>query len=243
MTPGQLAKESILILRKAGNPRDAAGAKAYFKRYEAVSFFGVKTPLQRKIERELYNRIKSDWSVSDAEQFCEILIGHPVHECKNIGIMLLSRFHRDFDKSLFRKAETWLRRNDCASWALVDMLSPLILTRLLLKYPRELSRLRQWTQSTSLWIRRASLVTLIPCARHGQLLDASYEFVLKLRKDKEDLIHKAAGWLLREAGKADPDRLESFLQRHGSTLPRTTIRYAIERFPRKTQKRLLLETK
>ncbi len=243
MTPAGLAKQAIVLLEEAGNPRDAAQARAYFKKYEDVSFFGVKAPTQKEIEKKLYGLVRNDWEVPEAIQFCDILIRHSAHECKNIGIILLSRFHRDFEKSLFRKSESWLSRNYCASWASVDCLSPLILTPLILKYPDLLPRLLRWSDSSNVWLRRASVVTLIPPARKGKLLNRAYGIALKLRNDEHDLIHKATGWLLREAGKTDTGRLLRFLQQNGPKLPRTTIRYSIEKFPKEIQKRLLRETR
>jgi DNA alkylation repair enzyme len=243
MTPSQLANRTVQILKKSGNKKDAEGIRRYFKQYEKVLFYGVKSPRQREIERELFLIAKPEWDVSNAIDFCSILIQNPVHECKNVGLMFLGRYRRHFDKRLFTLAETWLRKDYCASWALVDLLSPLILTPLILEYPSLLNRLKGWRKSKNLWMRRASAVALIPAARHGQLHDPSYETVLILRKDSEDLIHKATGWLLREAGKTDPERLKRFLAKHGVELPRTTIRYAIERFPKPLQKRILVETR
>jgi 3-methyladenine DNA glycosylase AlkD len=243
MTPKILANRAISILKKSGNPKDAAGARAYFKEYDQVYFYGVKSPLQQKIERELYSLVKGHWDVSDAFQFCSLLIRHKFHECKNVGILLLSRYHRNFPKTSFQEADEWLSDNYCGSWALVDALCPLILTPSLLKYPGELARLKRWSKSKNLWLRRASVVTLIPLARHGEFLNTSYQFVMNLSKDEEDLIHKATGWLLREAGKTDPARLQQFLLTKGTCLPRTTVRYAIERFPKQTQQRLLKATR
>jgi len=73
--------------------------------------------------------------------------------------------------------------------------------------------------------------------------DAAYEVATELLGDKEDLIHKAVGWLLREAGKVDRDRLEAYLLDKGPRLPRTTLRYAIEKFPKEDRKRLLEATR
>jgi len=88
-----------------------------------------------------------------------------------------------------------------------------------------------------------SVVPLVPFARHGRYLEQSYATVWALRADPEDLMHKATGWLLREAGKADAARLERFLLERGTRLPRTTIRYAIERFPPGKRKRILTATR
>jgi len=81
-----------------------------------------------------------------------------------------------------------------------------------------------------------------PLARHGKALDEAYRVAAALREDREDLIHKATGWLLREAGKTDPARLERFLLAQGPRLPRTALRYAIERFPAARRRRLLVQT-
>jgi len=80
-------------------------------------------------------------------------------------------------------------------------------------------------------MRRSSAVCLTSLARKDEYLDAAYEIGELLFKDKEVLIHKATGWLLREAGKTDMPRLEGFLLQHGLGIPRTALRYAIEKFP------------
>jgi 3-methyladenine DNA glycosylase AlkD len=94
-----------------------------------------------------------------------------------------------------------------------------------------------------MWVRRASAVGLIPVVRSGAALDLGYSIARTLHRDKEDLIQKAVGWMLREAGKADPRRLERYLRANGPRIPRTTLRYAIERFPAARRKTLLRATK
>jgi 3-methyladenine DNA glycosylase AlkD len=88
-----------------------------------------------------------------------------------------------------------------------------------------------------MWVRRASAVALIPSFRRGLALDVAYDLAKTLHPDREDLIHKAVGWMLREAGKLDPARLERYLRAEGPAIPRTTVRYAIERFPRQSAAR------
>ena len=93
-----------------------------------------------------------------------------------------------------------------------------------------------------MWVRRAAAVSLIPSVRKGAALDVAYKVARALHADREDLIQKAVGWLLREAGKTDPARLERYLRQHGPSIPRTTVRYAIERMPDAKRKRLLVIT-
>ena len=83
----------------------------------------------------------------------------------------------------------------------------------------------------------------VPLARHGKFLDAAYDIAGRTFPIRDDLLEKANGWMLREAGKKDPARLEAFLLRHGPAIPRTTLRYAIERFSEAKRKTLLKKTK
>jgi 3-methyladenine DNA glycosylase AlkD len=117
-----------------------------------------------------------------------------------------------------------------------------VIASILRRRPHHLPTMTGWARSRSLWVRRAAAVALIPMARRGQALDVAYDVAARLLDDEEDLIHKATGWLLREAGKADPVRLERFLLAQGPRLPRTALRYAIERFPPTRRHRLLSQT-
>jgi 3-methyladenine DNA glycosylase AlkD len=111
------------------------------------------------------------------------------------------------------------------------------------RFPDLFSTMVEWTKSPHVWVRRAAAVSLVKFARRGKHLDIAYRIARRLLADKEDLIHKAVGWLLREAGRTDSDRLVGFLCQHGPKIPRTTLRYAIERFPNQQRKRLLVITK
>ena len=86
-------------------------------------------------------------------------------------------------------------------------------------------------------------MSLIPSIRQGGALDLAYDIARRLHGDGEDLIQKAVGWTLREAGKIDPDRLERYLRTEGPRIPRTTVRYAIERFPPEEREALLKATR
>lgn len=225
-------------LAGAADPRRAEGAKAYFKKWEPVVLFGVTTPDVRALARELAGTVRGAWQPADAIEFCELCLRQPEMELKMVGVLVLARYSRSFPRELFATAKGWLAANLCGNWALVDGLAPSILTPLLVRYPGLMKPLAAWTRSRNLWVRRAALVALLRFAHEGKHLAEVYQFVLVVADDKEDLMHKAAGWLLREAGKTDMARLERFLLAEGPRLHRTTVRYAIERFPR--GRRLLL---
>jgi 3-methyladenine DNA glycosylase AlkD len=129
------------------------------------------------------------------------------------------------------------------NWALVDCFCAAVLSPFFERRPELLPRLLDWVKDGCMWMRRAAVVSLVPFARKGRHLDLAYALVERLLGDREDLMHKALGWLLREAGKPEPARLRRFLLRHGPALPRTTLRYAIERFPPAQRQALLKATR
>jgi 3-methyladenine DNA glycosylase AlkD len=139
--------------------------------------------------------------------------------------------------------EQWIREGRFHNWAEIDALAPGVVTPLIERFPDLVPRVMGWTSSRNQWMRRAAVVSLVLPARRGEKLDVAYRVVRGLLDDREDLMHKACGWLLREAGKTDMARLERFLLQYGSSMPRTSVRYAIERFPERKRKQLLMETK
>jgi 3-methyladenine DNA glycosylase AlkD len=163
-------------------------------------------------------------------------------DIRGAGILVLAAFKRQFTPALAAYADRWLgRRLD--NWALVDTFSGSVLAPLLDRCPEFEDCLLRWSGSGSMWHRRAAMVTLVPFARRGQRLDLAYRLASHHFPDAEDLMHKATGWLLREAGKTDMPRLERFLRQHGPAIPRTALRYAIERFPIPERAELLAATR
>jgi 3-methyladenine DNA glycosylase AlkD len=217
--------------------------RRFFKAHEEVRFFGLKTAAVRRMVAEAYGSVRADWVPEDAVEFCDRLIREPYLEAKIVGVELLGRYHRQFEPPLLARVERWLSNGYCSNWATVDDLAPRVITPLLEHFPGLLEELRRWTRSSNLWIRRAAVVTLVRPARRGDYLAAAYEFAQAMFGDREDLMHKCTGWLLREAGRTDPVRLERFLRRHGPSIPRTSVRYAIERFPEARRKQILHETR
>jgi 3-methyladenine DNA glycosylase AlkD len=242
-SPDQLARQAERELKAVANVHRARQTKAYFKAGEEVWLFGVDTPTQRRIAGNLFQRVRGVWMIGEAILFCDLLIKRREMELKNTGIFLLARYQKSFGKSLLRNVESWLANDHCANWALTDVLCGEVLGPLIRRHPSLTARLKTWTGKRNLWLRRASAVGIIHSARRGERLDDAYAIAESLFKYPEDLIHKATGWMLREAGKPDPARLEGFLLEHGPGIPRTTLRYAIERFPPEKRKTLLEKTK
>src|SRR5262245_11520471 len=241
-SPEQLARQVERDLKAEAKVRTARQANFYFKPGEEIFFFGVDTPTQRRIVGDLFHRVRGDWAIADAVMFCDLLIKRREMELKNAGILLLARYQKSFDKSLLRNIEGWLANDHCANCATTDALCGEALGPLIRRYPALTPKLKTWTGKRNLWLRRAAAVGIIHSARRGEQLEDAYAIAQSLLKYPEDLIHKATGWMLREAGKTDPSRLETFLLEHGPKIPRTALRYAIERFPPQKRKTLLEKT-
>jgi len=241
--PSQLAAKAVSRLRAQADPAVATRSRTYFKPHDRVRFFGVRHADVRRLARDLRAAVDGSWGAAEAIAFCERMLGRPEMEAKTLGCVFLGRYRETFPRGLFRRAGSWLARGDCDNWAAVDTLCPEVVTPLVAAHPDLLPRLAAWGRSRNLWLRRASLVTLVPLARRGERLGAAYAAARSLLGDEEDLIHKAAGWLLREAGRTDDARLERFLRRHGPRVPRTTLRYAIERMPAARRRAIMAATR
>jgi 3-methyladenine DNA glycosylase AlkD len=237
-----LVARTLNALRGHGTPARAAGAAAYFKAYEHVRFFGVDSATVRRLAAQVQKDDGRDWTLREAVAFTDAMMARPELEAKGVGICVLGRFRAQFEPSLLAQAKRWLTQR-CTDWASCDTLCGEVIAPLLARYPSRVPTLRRWRSSRALYVQRASAVALIPLARKGQALDEAYAAAHQLGTADHHLLQKAAGWLLREAGKADAARLESFLRQSGRALSRTTVSYAIERFPPRARKALLAATR
>ena len=226
-----------------GRPSDGFDASRYFRGPVNFGFYNVGTAAMRELVRSIYAAHKHEWSIDQAMAFADVLIEDRHLEAKSVGVELVARYRRDFSPRLLPAWKRWLADNHSANWATTDSICGVLIGPLLLDHPELGARMRVWARDRNLWVRRASIVGLIQRARRGESLDLVYEIARRLHPDREDLIQKAVGWALREAGKTDMPRLERYLRANGPSILRTTLRYAIERFPASRRAALLKETR
>jgi len=240
-TPDELARQGKARLRAMANPKRAAGARKYFK--ETVEFYGVASPEIRSIAADLYATIWKEWTADDAIRYCEIMFREPELEAKGLGALVMIRYKKVLPKSLFLRIKAWLAADLLNNWASVDVFCPEAVGSLLVRFPELVERIRTWAGHPNRWVRRASIVSFLKLAKDEAYRETIYGVARAHFGTEDDLIQKAAGWLLREVGKKDMARLERFLLENGPAIPRTTLRYAIERFEPKKRTKLLLETR
>lgn len=159
------------------------------------------------------------------------------HEVRLCGLLILvGKCRKDVQREVldFYLAHTSRINN----WDLVDLSAPAIVGKYLTNKPQERGLLYSLAESTSLWEQRIAMVSTLTLIRNEEL-DDTYSMAVKLMNHKHDLMRKAVGWMLREAGKRDQRRLELFLDEYATSMPRTMLRYSIEKFPESLRRHYL----
>lgn len=216
-------------LQELADPAQAAVTRGYFKNADADHFLGIRAAPLRALVRELASLplsgvaklLKSKW-----------------HEERLAALLLLvRRYERGGEDERQTVYDFYMRHLDRVNnWDLVDLSAPHIAGAHLRE--RDRAPLYELAKSPSLWHRRIAMLATQHFIRHHDFRDALAIAELLLG-DKEDLIHKAAGWMLREIGDRDREAEETFLRQHASKMPRTMLRYAIEKFPVPLRRRYL----
>jgi 3-methyladenine DNA glycosylase AlkD len=214
-------------------------AQRYFRGTADLRFYNVGSEAVRDMAKAIHRAHEDTWTVADAMKLADELIEDPYLDTKAVGIELVRLFRRQFTPRLLPRWKRWLARNYSSNWATTDAICGYLIGPLVLAHPALVPRVAGWSRDRNMWVRRASAVGLIASARSGLALDAAYGVARRLHADPEDLIQKAVGWMLREAGKTDPQRLERYLRANVRLIPRTTFRYAIERFDNRKRLDLL----
>lgn len=242
-TGARTVAQARRIVQSLARPAGDFNASRYFRGAETLGFYNVGTDTVRRVARTVARDHEDTWTVHDALAFADTLVKDRFLEVKGLGIETLALFRCEFEPGLLPTFKRWLAAGHAANWATTDAVCGALIGPLLLKAPRLVREVRTWSRHPSLWVRRASAVSLIPCIRRGLALDAAYAVARTLHRDPEDLIQKAVGWMLREAGKADAPRLDRYLRANGPRIPRVTVRYAIERFPARKRLAFLAATR
>lgn len=162
----------------------------------------------------------------------ELLLADKVHELRVIGLLILVvQYEKTKDDAVRKKLFDFYigHRAAANNWDLVDLSSYRLMGDYLIRFPQERTLLYRFIKSENMWERRIAMVSTLAFIRKGDFKH-TLELAALLFDEKEDLMHKAGGWMLRELGKRDELVLCQFLDQHVAKMPRTMLRYAIERF-------------
>jgi 3-methyladenine DNA glycosylase AlkD len=233
MTPPSILEKLIADLRSCADAEKAAFLPRFFKagpgEYgEGDVFLGVSVPAQRKIAKQ-YADIPLD--------SLETLLDSEYHECRLTALLILVQKFEKRDEDQKDIAGFYLSHvHRVNNWDLVDLSAAKILGRYL--DGRDVSILDDFAESGDLWKQRISIIATYPFIKRGEF-EHTLRIAEKLLDHPHDLIHKAVGWMLREVGKQDSTTEERFLRRYCTLMPRTMLRYAIEKFDTNKRKMYL----
>jgi 3-methyladenine DNA glycosylase AlkD len=202
-------------------------AQRYFK--EKIAFYGVKSNIVDKIAGRYFQEIKAEGKM-EIFGLCEGLLKSDFNEEAIIAFDWAYRLRSQYQPEDFRTFEDWLKLY-VNNWAKCDTLCNHTIGAMVERYPQFVADLKRWATSDNRWFRRAAAVTLIIPAKRGEFLIDIYEICDILLKDPDDLVQKGYGWLLKDTSIRHQEDIFHYVMEHRQVMPRTALRYAIERMP------------
>jgi len=219
------------VMKELTQAADASKATFYLRFFktgpgeyaEGDQFLGVTVPQQRRIARS-----HRDLPLPELAK----LVTSPTHEHRLTGFLILIERFRKADPPTRAHLFAFCRKHLAGlnNWDLVDTVAPKIIGEHLIDHPELRTLLHSFAGASSLWKRRIAIMATQAFIRRGDF-EETLAIAGRLLRDPHDLIHKAVGWMLREVGQKKRSVLEAFLERYAGEMPRTMLRYAIEKLP------------
>ena len=226
----------------SANAKTAASSDRFFKEGEAAKMYGIKAPEIRQIAKAGFLKIK-EYPKETIFELCEELWKSGYFEEMVIACVWSESLHNKYEPADFLVFEHWLS-NYVSNWADCDTLCNHTIGEFVMIYPNYIANLKEWVKSPNRWLRRGAAVCLIIPARKGLFLNDIIEIADTLLLDKDDLVQKGYGWLLKAASMSETfvkgddltkkqqlDAVFGFVVKNKSIMPRTALRYAIEKMP------------
>jgi 3-methyladenine DNA glycosylase AlkD len=204
-----------------------SGYHRYFK--EDITFYGVSNALVERIAGRYFQDARY-LGKKGVFRLCEELWKSDYNEEAVIACDWSYRFRQQYEPDDFYIFEGWVK-NYVNNWAKCDTLCNHTVGAIVEMYPQFLKDLKQWARSPNRWFRRAAAVTLIIPAKRGKFLEDIFQIADILLADPDDLVQKGYGWLLKDAAIQHIDEIFEYVMKNKKAMPRTALRYAIERLP------------
>jgi 3-methyladenine DNA glycosylase AlkD len=214
-------------LEKNIDEKTQATSRNFFK--EEIKSYGVKTAITTKISKDYFTFISSK-SKSEIFDLCDKLWQSGYIEESFIACNWSYYMHNQYGPGDFDVFKKWIS-NYINNWASCDTLCNHTMGEFIEMYPEYISKLKEFAKSENRWMRRASAVTLIIPARKGKFLNDILEIADILLLDKDDLVQKGYGWMLKAASESNQHEVFEYVIKKKTIMPRTALRYAIEKMP------------
>lgn len=238
MTPAELAAYLDSELRARTDAEMRLGQQRFFQ--HEVDSYGVPMREVTLLVRETC-RVVKPWPVAQRNELMRRLWEMDKLECGALVCHVYRRFARQCMECEFRLFTRWIDRY-VRNWAHTDGVASWLLAACIANQPELRFELRAWTESPNRWKRRASAVALLQEAKQGRHTDFILEIAERLLPDRDDMVEKGVGWLLKETYPKQPEPTLQFLLAHATVASRLTLRYAAEKIP-PARRRLLFPSR
>lgn len=216
-------------LEENSNPEKARRMRLHWQKLyqEMPELYGVATPIVRQLSSEFFRQVKKK-PKQEILQLCNELLRSGLSEERTIAFDWAFKLRRMYEKSDFQLLETWLMKH-VHGWGACDDLCTHALGVFIYQFSEFIQKIREWTRSENRWVRRASAVCLIYSVRRKEHLEDVFETANALLTDKDIMVQKGYGWMLKEASNHYPKGVFEYVMKNRREMPRTALRYAIEK--------------
>jgi len=190
---------------------------------------GLKTPVLRNISNQCFKDVRT-LPANDVLNLCDAMLASGRRYMRFFAFEWALKVKGHYAKSEFKRFETWLKKY-VEGWGSCDHLCCGPLGHIIAQYPDLVRKTKAWTKSPNQWLRRAAAVSLIVAVKSRMLLDEVFDTADRLLTDDEDLVQKGYGWMLKEASNVYQKEVFAYVMKHKDRMPRTALRYAIEKMP------------
>jgi 3-methyladenine DNA glycosylase AlkD len=215
------------LLRNAEEKTRISGER-FFK--EDIKLYGVRSAVVSRISKEYFNQNR-EISKKTVFSICEELWRSGIMEESFVACHWSYYVHRQYEPTDFYIFEKWVKKY-VTNWASCDTLCNHTVGEIISMYPDLITSLKRWARSENRWAKRAAAVSLIVPARKGKFLNDIFEIAGILHSDTDDMVQKGYGWMLKSASQAHQEKVFEYVMRNKSSMPRTSLRYAIEKMPK-----------
>jgi 3-methyladenine DNA glycosylase AlkD len=215
-------------LKQNADEKTRITGERFFK--EEVKLYGIKSATVGRISKDHYSTIE-DKGKLNIFRLCDELWKSGMMEESFIACNWSHYVYKQYEESDFEIFERWVDKY-INNWASCDTLCNHTVGDFVVMYPAYLSGLKKWAKSENRWMKRASAVSLIVPARKGKFLPDIFEIADILHSDKDDMVQKGYGWMLKSASQAHQKEVFDYVVSKKNTMPRTSLRYAIEKMPK-----------
>lgn len=210
-----------------GNEQVKKSGERYFR--EAVKLYGLKSADVARIGKSWFRKIK-DRPKEEIFSLCGDLWKSGVMEESFIACNWSFYLHKQYEPSDILVFEEWIR-NHVSNWASCDTLCNHTVGTIVEMYPEQIAYMKKWALDPGRWVKRASAVSLIIPARKGLFREEIFEIAGMLLMDTDDMVQKGYGWMLKAASQASQADVFDYVMKNKAVMPRTSLRYAIEKMP------------